>query len=79
MTMFSYNNIRSSLEDLPNEIFLLIYRFLSSADVLLCFYGLNHRISQTISGYYQHVVIGQIPYRPFGHLCSLILPEIGVN
>lgn len=77
--MVSHNDIRSSLEDLPNELFLFICQFLSSADVLLCFYGLNHRISQTISGYYRHVVIGQIPYEQFNHLCALILPEIGIN
>jgi hypothetical protein len=67
------------LEDLPNELLLLICRYLSSTDVLFSFYGLNCRLSQTISGYFRHVVIAKTPYMQFKSICTSILPEIGSN
>lgn len=68
-----------TLEKLPDELLLSICRYLSSTEVLFSFYGLNFRLSQMISGYFQHVVIAQIPYKQFTYICNTILPEIGSN
>ena len=67
------------LEDLPDELLLLICRYLSSTDVLFSLYGLNSRLSRTISGYFRHVVISQTPYMQFKYICTSILPKIGSN
>ena len=77
--MSSYYSTISILEDLPDELLLLICRYLSSTDVLFSLYGLNSRLSQTISGYFRHVVISQTPYMQFKYICTSILPEIGSN
>jgi hypothetical protein len=75
--MSSSCRIVSTLEQLPDELFLLVCRYLSSADILFSLYDLNSRLSQTISGYCQHVVLAQIPFRQFKYICTSILPEIG--
>ncbi|CAF1107233.1 unnamed protein product [Rotaria sordida] len=36
------------LEDLPNELLLFIFNYLSTIDILCCFYCLNHRFSSLI-------------------------------
>jgi len=69
----------SHFEELPDEILLLICRYLSSVDVLFSFYGLNYRLSQTISGYCRHVVLAQVPFKRFSFICSSIFPKIGAN
>ncbi|CAF0765754.1 unnamed protein product [Adineta steineri] len=77
--MLSSRFTQNTLEKLPDELLLSICRYLSSADVLFSFYGLNSRLSQTISGYYQHVVIAKLPYTQFHCICTSILPHIGLN
>jgi len=72
-------SIRSKFEELPDEILLLICRYLSSTEILFSFYDLNSRFSQTISGFYQHVVLAEIPFKRFNYICTSILPNIGVN
>jgi hypothetical protein len=69
----------STLEELPDELLLFICRYLSSTDVLFSFYGLNSRLSQTISGYCRHVVLAQLPFKRFNFICTSILPSIGPN
>ena len=77
--MFSLCSTKMNLEELPDELLLLICRHLSSTDVLYCFYGLNNRLSQMISGYFRNIVLAQLPYKQFEHVCKSILPEIGSN
>ncbi|CAF0817969.1 unnamed protein product [Adineta steineri] len=77
--MLSSRFTKNTLEKLPDELLLSICRYLSSADVLFSFYGLNSRLSQTISGYYQHVVIAKLPYTQFHCICTSILPHVGLN
>ena len=67
----------STLEKLPDELLLLICRYLSSPDILFSFYGLNSRLSRTISGYCQHVVLAQVPFKQFNYICESILSNIG--
>ncbi|CAF3490011.1 unnamed protein product [Rotaria sp. Silwood1] len=69
----------SNLEELPDEILLLICGYLSSTDILFSFYGLNFRLSQTISGFCRHVVLGQVSFKQFNYICKAILPAIGTN
>ncbi len=68
-----------NLEELPDELLLLICRYLSSTDILFSFYGLNSRLSQTISGFCQHVVLAQVPFKQFNYICTSILPNISTN
>ena len=77
--MSSICSKKNTLEKLPDELLLLICQYLSSTEVLYSFYGLNIRLFQMISGYFQHVVIAQTPYKLFTHICASILPEIGSN
>jgi hypothetical protein len=69
----------SNFEDLPDEILLLIFRYLSSTDILFSIYGLNNRLSRAISGFCEHVVLGEVQFRRFNSICTSILPNIGVN
>jgi len=70
---------KTCLENLPDEILLLICRYLSSCEVLYSFFELNHRLSQTVNGYYRHVVIERVSYKYFPSICSIILPSIGFH
>lgn len=65
------------LEDFPDELLLLMCRYLSSTEVLFSFYGLNSRLTRMISEHFGHVVMAQIPYKRFQTICSAILPDIG--
>ena len=67
----------TTLEDFPDELLLLICRYLSSTEVLFSFYGLNFRLSRMISDHFKHVVIAQIPYKQFQTICRSVLPQIG--
>jgi hypothetical protein len=77
--MSSSCTVKSTLEQLPDEILLLICRNLSSVDIFFSFYGLNSRLSKTISGYYQHVVLAQVPFKRFNFICKSIQPHIGTS
>src|SRR5690349_6745870 len=72
-------SIKSHFEQLPDEILLWICRYLSSTDIFYSFYGLNYRLSRTINGFCQHVVVGQVPFQRFDYICQSILPKIGMN
>ena len=77
--MSSFTLPITHFEEFPDEILLLICQYLSSVDTLFSFYGLNSRLSQTISGYYRHVVLSQIPFKRYNYISTSILPEIGTN
>ena len=77
--MSSFHHTMNTLEQLPDELLLLICRYLSSPDILFSFYGLNSRLSQTISGYCRHVVLAEVPFKRFNYICASILPEIDAN
>ena len=73
-----YPNV-STLENLPDELLLLVCRYLSSIDILFSFYGLNFRLSTTISGFCRHVALAEVPFNRFNYICKSILPNIGTN
>ncbi|UJR34199.1 hypothetical protein I4U23_021605 [Adineta vaga] len=66
----------TKFEQFPDEILLLIFRYLSSTDILISFFDLNSRFSQTISGYYQHLILSQLPLKHYNYVCTSILPHI---
>ncbi len=67
----------STLEMLPDEMLLEIFRYLHSGDVLYSFYGLNSRLNQSITFYRQHVSLHRTFYMQFIHIFTIILPQIG--
>ncbi|CAF4079868.1 unnamed protein product [Rotaria sp. Silwood2] len=67
------------LENFSDEILLLIYRYLSSIDILYSFYGLNTRLNRTISETYCHLFLGEVSYQRLKYICSSIIPQIGYN
>ena len=75
--MWPLDSSRTTLEDFPDELLLLICRYLSSTEVLFSFHGLNYRLFRMISEQFQHVVMAQIPYKRFQTICTSILPGIG--
>jgi hypothetical protein len=62
------------LEDLPDEILLLIYRYLYSFDILYAFTGLNQRIEQSLLEYQQHVDLRYISLQQFAYFIIKLLP-----
>ncbi|CAF1582841.1 unnamed protein product [Didymodactylos carnosus] len=67
------------LETFPDEILVLICRYLSSIDILYSFYGLNTRLNRTISETYCHLFLGEVSYQRLKHISSSIIPQIGYN
>jgi hypothetical protein len=53
------------LEDLPDEILLLIYRYLNCIDILYAFTDLNKRIERTLLEYKQHINLQYISFKQF--------------
>jgi hypothetical protein len=53
------------LEDLPDEILLLIYRYLYSIDILYAFAKLNKRIEQTLIEYKKHIDLQYVSLNQF--------------
>jgi hypothetical protein len=53
------------LEDLPDEILLLIYRYLNCIDILYAFTDLNKRIERTLLEYKQHINLRYISFKLF--------------
>ena len=66
-------------ENLPNEVHLLIHRYLSCADILYSFYGLNIRLNRLIKRFRTNVVLCQIEYKQLNSICQSILPLIGTD
>ena len=45
------------LEHLPDEILLIICKYLSQYEIITAFFGLNNRLNRTISQYLQSLVL----------------------
>jgi hypothetical protein len=60
--------------DLPNKILLLIYRYMSTYDILHCFYtpeNVNLRLHRLISDYYTKINLGAMTYDKFNYFLNL--------
>lgn len=64
-------------EDLPDELILMIYKFLSNIHILYSFYSLNLRFSRTCYGFIQHLTLTPSPLREQTRLYTHILSQIG--
>ncbi|CAF0960181.1 unnamed protein product [Rotaria sordida] len=68
---------KSTLETLPDEILLQICKYLSCADILMSFIGLNYRITQMITQYRHHISLHKISLSRSDYLCENMFPQIG--
>ncbi|CAF0881126.1 unnamed protein product [Rotaria sordida] len=68
---------KSTLETLPDEILLQICKYLSCADILISFIGLNYRITQMITQYRHHISLHKISLFRSDYLCENMFPQIG--
>ncbi|CAF0717920.1 unnamed protein product [Adineta steineri] len=66
-----------NFETLPDELILLICRYLSSSDIIYSLFNLNSRLNRTIFIYRQHVILRLTSYNQFEYLCLNVLPKIG--
>ena len=69
----------SRLEDLPDELFLLIGRYLSFVDILHGFSSLNRRLSKIIGELSRHINLNRIPSNFLSRFANEILPSIRSN
>ncbi|UJR34063.1 hypothetical protein I4U23_021474 [Adineta vaga] len=66
-------------EDLPNEILLSIYRYLSPINVLDSLLNLNKRINQTIISYREKIYFSHLSLNECFHLLNNHLPNLASN
>lgn len=71
------NLLKSSFENLPDEMILEIYRYLHCGHVLYSFYNLNSRLNLVITDYCHHVILRRLNYNQFLYIYSNVLPKIG--
>ncbi|CAF0982644.1 unnamed protein product [Adineta steineri] len=67
------------LEDLPDELFLLIYRYLNKIEILNSFSCLNHRFSKTIHEFTEEIDLNSIPLKLINRFQNEIFPNIISN
>ena len=69
----------NQFEDLPDEIILLICRYLDQFDILNSFTRLNLRLSQTINEFTQRIDLNLIPLKFVDYFQNEIFPSIDFN
>jgi len=70
----NYFSKKTCFEDLPDEILLLICRYLSPVNVLDGLLNLNNRLNQTITLYREKIFLSHLSYKDFYHLIDNHLP-----
>ncbi len=70
---------RTCFEDFPDEIILLICRYLSPVNVLDSLLNLNSRLNQTISSYREKIYLSHLSSKDFYHLIDNHLPYLARN
>jgi hypothetical protein len=72
------NGVNSTnMEQLPDEIWLLVFRYLHKIDLLYGFSSLNTRFQQIIEHYADEIDLSDISYKTFKLFFSYILPTYG--
>jgi hypothetical protein len=69
----------SQLESLPDELFLLICRYLSVVEILNGFSCLNNRLSKIINEFSEEIDLNVIPSRLINRFVNEIFPYISLN
>lgn len=64
-----------NLESMPDEIFLEIFDYISSWDLIRSFYNLNKRINSIIHGIRLHLDLSFVQKKTFLYTCHYILPK----
>jgi hypothetical protein len=69
----------SQLEDLPDELLLLICRYLNIFEILNSFTCLNNRLSKTINEFTEKLYLNSIPLKLINRFLNEIFPNINSN
>lgn len=77
--MTTIKPIRTLFEDLPDEIFLLICRYLSQINILDSFSQLNKRYTQTITFYRENIFLSHLTYNELQHFLDDHLVKLSTN
>lgn len=77
--MSNYNQYKTCFEDLPDEILLIICRYLSQVDILDSLLNLNQRLNRTITNYREKIFLSHLSYNDFYHLINDHLPNLAFN
>ncbi|CAF3628843.1 unnamed protein product, partial [Rotaria sp. Silwood2] len=70
---------KSKFEDLPDELLLLICRYLNIIEILNGFSCLNNRLSKTINEFSVKIDLNIIPSKLINRFQNEILPNISSN
>ncbi|CAF0864912.1 unnamed protein product [Rotaria sordida] len=70
---------QTCFEDLPDEIILVICRYLSQVNILDSLLNLNNRLNKTISSYREQIFLSHLSYQDFYHLINKHLPYLAEN
>ncbi|CAF1143122.1 unnamed protein product [Didymodactylos carnosus] len=65
------------LEELPNELLLVIFSYLSSIEIIYSFVNLNNRYSQILSLYSIDLDLSSINIENLNYYCQKIIPAVG--
>ena len=81
MSSLVHNHISKTkcLEDLPDEIVLLICRYLSQVNILDSFLNLNSRLNKAITRYREKIFLSHLSYHDFHRLIKKHLPRLATN
>src|SRR5689334_9505522 len=71
--------IKTQLEDLPDELLLIICRYLNKYEILNSFTCLNTRLSKTINEFTQKIDLNSIPLKLINRFLNEIFPNINSN
>ncbi|CAF3125149.1 unnamed protein product [Rotaria socialis] len=72
-------NSKNKFEDLPDELILLICRYLNIVEILNGFSCLNCRLSKTIKEFSERIDLNIIPSKLINRFLNEILPDISWN
>jgi hypothetical protein len=70
---------QTCFEDFPDEILLLICRYLSPVHILNSLLNLNKRLNKTISSYREKIFLSHLSHQDFNHLLNNHLPNLASN
>ncbi|CAF1055987.1 unnamed protein product [Rotaria sordida] len=69
----------STFEVLPDEMILLICRYLRCGEILYSLFNLNSRLNSTITDFCHHVNLMRITYKQFDFVTTKVFPHIGLS
>ncbi|CAF0788474.1 unnamed protein product, partial [Didymodactylos carnosus] len=67
----------NKMDILPNELFVMIFEYLTHFDILHTFLGINERIDYLLAQYTTDIDLRQCTIAQFEHYCHHVIPIIG--